>query len=177
MTKKAIEYGYRVQQAKIKESAEMGITLAAVTLAATGHERGLELARTLGESVRIHTAKESREIMGRLYEVKLTVGKDDQIAISGKVSGSRNLADVVGLDVGLEQLQMTIPEVDGRAAAAGEGKRTDEVIHADVCSDCSHPWASKTKGAIKGGTLQVFGHSRKSGKCSVLDCKCGAFMP
>ena len=41
----------------------------------------------------------------------------------------------------------------------------------EKCSDCGDPWERKEDG------LKVYGHSRKSGKCSVTGCKCEAFMP
>lgn len=188
-TQKPQSFDLRASDAKITESEDFG-TLAIVTLKGKGQSLGLEIGQFLGESVRLFTADRSRTIDGRLLEVRLKIAKDDSIEIQAKVSGTKKMGDFVGTSVALENLQMHLPIVDGKSAAAGEkaDQEFDEGFDpGPLCSTCDHPWAwtvgmiakskmnDKEQQALK--VLKVNGHQRKSGKCFVTGCKCEAFMP
>ena len=178
-------YALHASDAKITESADFG-TLAIVKLEGAGKALGLEIGQYLGEAVRLFTADSARTIDGELLEVKLN-WKDGAVEISAKVAGTKKLGEFVGTNVALENVQMHIPEVDGKSAAAGERAEAVEFDAGPTCSKCDHPWAW-TQGMIakskmsdeerqKLKLLKVNGHQRSSGKCFVTGCKCGAFMP
>lgn len=186
-------YDLHASDAKISESEDFG-TLAIVKLEGAGKALGLEIGQYLGESVRLFTADSARTIDGELLEVKLK-WKNGAAEISAKVSGTKKLGEFVGTNVALENVQLHIPEVDGKSAAAGERAEADPEQDAagrpfdpgPLCSKCDHPWAW-TAGMIakskmtdaerqKLKILKVNGHQRSSGKCFVTGCRCGAFMP
>lgn len=178
-------YDLHASDAKITESEDFG-TLAIVVLKGKGKELGLEIGRYLAESVRLFTADKGRTIDGRLLELNLKVAKDDTIDIQARISGTKKIGDFVGTNIALENVQLHLPEVDGKSAAAGE-RAEAEFDPGPLCSTCDHPWAwshgmiaksqidDKGRQALK--ILKVNGHQRSSGKCFVTGCDCIAFMP